>query len=128
MQIQFAEENGFDQPEDPSFVSVFEVLAVMAIRAEEEIMCNDEYGDRSHIWFWDMMRNLDLDAYSDDRWDSYSERDIDEIVVRFLNRDYNDDGSDGGAFILEYPRDDLRDVDLWYQMLWWLTENYGDEF
>ena len=132
MQNEFANERGFAYPEDNHVISVFEVLAVMAIKAEDELMTNGDYGDRTPVWFYAMLHNLELDAYPDYIWNRRNEneikREIEDIMVRFLNREYNYDGSDGGAFVLRHPREDLRGVDLWYQLLWWLSENYQDEF
>ena len=130
-QMDWAEDVGYWSPEDTHFISVFEVLAVMAIDAEEEIMTNEEYGDRTWMWFWDMVKNLGLNRYTNVLCHRLGqrifERDIDNIISVFLNRDYDPDGSNGGAFIIKHPREDLRDVQLWQQMMWWLSERYPDE-
>jgi len=132
MQYEFAEENDFEM-EDDHYISVFEVLAVMSIRMEEDIMCNYEE-DRTSEWFWDMMDNLELDAYSDELWNRHNINeddiisDIRNIVGRWMDREYNPDGSNGGCVVLMNPRDDLREVDLWYQLMWWCAEKHPEEY
>jgi hypothetical protein len=39
-----------------------------------------------------------------------------------MDREYNPDGSNGGLFVLKNPRADLRETEIWYQAMWYLTE------
>ena len=96
--------------------SVLEMMAALAIRCEEDIMDDSEIGDRTGQWFWGMVRNLDLGTMSDDRFD---ERRVREAITRFLNRDYEPNG-EGGLFTVRHHTQDLRDVEIWRQMLWYL--------
>lgn len=81
-------------------------------------MTNDEIGDRTPLWFWGMIGNLGLRGMTDDIFD---ERVVDEITERFLARDYSYNGR-GGLFYVSKPRMDMRDVEIWYQMMWYLDE------
>lgn len=99
--------------------SVMEVLVALAVRCEEHIMANPEYGDRTSEWFWTMMENLGLDRMTDRRFRS------DEfyyIIDRFLDREYGPHG-EGGLFYIPNPRRDLRTVDIWYQLMWYLSSS-----
>lgn len=98
--------------------SVLEMMVALALRCEETIMTNPDYGDRTSQWFWKMIKNLNLDKMIDDR---YNRRYVDEVVGRFLNREYEPDGR-GGLFTVKHCKYDLRDVEIWTQMMWFLNE------
>lgn len=95
--------------------SVLEMMIALAIRCEESIMDDPDIGDRTSEWFWLMMKNLGLDYMSDRKFD----RDIaEEKISIFLDRRYKRNG-EGGLFIVNGRRD-LRKVEIWYQMCWYL--------
>ena len=96
--------------------SVLEMMIALAIRCEETIMDDENFGDRTDQWFWDMMKNLGLGHMDDDEFD---EEYVSDVVTRFLNRDYEPDGR-GGLFFIRNCDVDLRDVEIWIQMLWYL--------
>lgn len=94
--------------------SVLEMMLALAIRCEESITCDQEKVGK---WFWSMLRSLGLDSMNDDSFD----RDyVDEVIDIFLNREYSYDGK-GGLFTIENPKRDLRTVEIWYQMSWYLN-------
>lgn len=95
--------------------SVLEMMIALAIRCEESIMDDPDIGDRTSEWFWLMMKNLGLDYMSDRKFD----RDIaEEKISIFLDRRYKKNG-EGGLFVVNGRRD-LRKVEIWYQMCWYL--------
>ena len=96
--------------------SVLEMMIALAIRCEETIMDDENFGDRTDQWFWDMMKNLGLGHMDDDEFD---EGYVSDVITRFLNRDYEPDGR-GGLFFVRNCDIDLRDVEIWIQMLWYL--------
>ena len=96
--------------------SVLEMMIALAIRCEETIMDDENFGDRTDQWFWDMMKNLGLGHMDDDEFD---EEYVSDVITRFLNRDYEPDGR-GGLFFVRNCDIDLRDVEIWIQMLWYL--------
>ena len=96
--------------------SVLEMMIALAIRCEETIMDDENFGDRTDQWFWDMMKNLGLGHMDDDEFD---EKYVSDVITRFLNRDYEPDGR-GGLFFVRNCDIDLRDVEIWIQMLWYL--------
>lgn len=118
LRYQFGSKYGIDIPEirtylDNSPCSILELMIALAIRYEN--LCADEdFGDRTSDWFWEMIDNLGLIQMTDDNYDpDYAS----SIVFRFLNREYSPDGT-GGLFQVPDSKVDLRQVDIWYQMQW----------
>ena len=100
--------------------SVLEMMIALAIRCEESIMDNTDYDDRTGQWFWGMVVNLGLGSMTDDRYD---EDYVDFVIERFLDRDYEPDG-EGGLFHIRRCHQDVRDVEIWYQLCWYL-DSFG---
>ena len=96
--------------------SVLEMMIALAIRCEESIMDDPKVGNRTGQWFWRMVTNLGLGSMSDNRFD---EKLVKDVIERFLDRDYEPDGR-GGLFTVccDY---DLRDVEIWIQLGWYLN-------
>lgn len=100
--------------------SVLEMMLALSLRCEENIMDDPSMGDRTKQWFWGMISNLGLGSMSDDQ---YNKRYVDHILDRFLDRDYDPDGK-GGLFTVRNCKYDLRDIEIWVQLLWYL-DNIG---
>lgn len=97
--------------------SVLEMMIALAIHCEESIMDDPLMGDRTSQWFWEMIKNLGLGAMYDSNFD----KDYVEFVVqRFLNREYERDGH-GSLFVIRNCKEDLRRVEIWYQLNWYLN-------
>ena len=82
-------------------------------------MHNPELGDRTGQWFWTMIANVGLGSQNDLNYDPAY---VDSCIEIFVRRQYDADGSNGGLFILQNPRRDLREVEIWYQAMWYLSE------
>lgn len=98
--------------------NILEMMIALAIRCEENIMDDPTIGDRTGQWFWEMIVSLGLGSMTDTRYDEeyvYSNLEI------FMNREYEPNGR-GGLFTTRHCRDDLRDVEIWIQMCWYLDE------
>lgn len=96
--------------------TVLEMMVALAVRCEETIMDNTGYGDRTGQWFWDMMSNLGIGMMNDE---IYDEAVVEDIILTFLNRQYRPDGK-GGLFYIRGCEDDLRDIEIWVQLCWYL--------
>lgn len=96
--------------------SVLEMMIALAIRCEENIMDDPNVGDRTKQWFWGMITNLGLGFSTDDQFDVGI---VDAKIQRFLDRKYEPDGS-GGLFTVRRCEYDLRTVEIWYQLCWYL--------
>lgn len=97
--------------------SVLELMIALAIRCEGD-MDDALFGNRTGQWFWNMVVNLGLGTMSDQRYDRQK---VVEIIDRFLDREYEPDGR-GGLFTLKDCNYDLRKIEIWYQMCWYLDE------
>ncbi len=98
--------------------SVLEMMAALCVRCEEHIMNDPDIGDRTGEWFWSMIKNLGLNDMDDLNFDrNYT----DTVINRFLNREYKRNGR-GGLVTVHHRRCDLRSVEIWYQMMWYLDE------
>lgn len=95
--------------------SVLEMMIALAIHCED-LMDDSRVGDRTAQWFWNMVVNLGLGSMTDDR---YNKRAVDDILETFLNRKYAPDGY-GGLFVIRDCDDDLREVEIWCQLTWYL--------
>ena len=96
--------------------SVLEMMAALAIRCEESIMDDTLFGNRTGQWFWGMIRNLGLSPMNDSNFDAEF---VDDVISRFLNREYEPDGK-GGLFTIKNCDHDLRTVEIWRQLSWYL--------
>ena len=96
--------------------SVLEMMIALAIRLEEHIMHDPDIGDRTAVWFWEMIDSLGLSEMDDSEYDPIYVR---SVIQRFLDRNYRPDGK-GGLFTIENCKHDLRKVEIWYQACWYL--------
>lgn len=96
--------------------SVLEMMVALAIRCEDWIMDDSLMGNRSGQWFWGMIHNLGLSQMTDSNFDRDA---VDEAIARLLNREYEPDGR-GGLFTVRNSEDDLRAVEIWCQLSWYL--------
>lgn len=106
--------NAFEYLDGPC--SVLEMMIALSIRCEENIMDDPNKGDRTGYWFWGMITNLGLGSMTDDRYDRNL---TDDILARFLNREYDPDGK-GGLFRIRNCNQDMRGAEIWFQLCWYL--------
>ena len=95
--------------------SVLEMMVALSIRCEDW-MDDTAYGNRTSQWFWEMIVNLGLGSMTDKRFD---ERLVNDALERLLSRRYSPDGR-GGLFWIRRCDCDLRTVEIWRQMCWYL--------
>ena len=100
--------------------NVLEVLVALCIRIES-VMDDPQVGNRTGYWFWILLDNLNLTSMSDVY---YNKEYVDKVLYIFMERKYRMDGSGGGIVWLKHPRRDVRFVELWEQVGWYLSENY----
>lgn len=114
---RFYSQSGIEVPQFMP-ISVLEVLVALTLRIGESILCGDN-DDVIHDLFKAILRNIGLtqDLYADDE-------EIERLLYIFMSRQYDYDGSNGGAFVIREPRADLRTTELWYQAMWYINENY----
>lgn len=120
LRYRYARSLGYDSDYFADYLegpcSVLEMMIALALRCEETIMDDPRFGDRTTQWFWGMISSLGLNGMDDSRFDhkyAYS------VIERFLRRDYEPNGK-GGLFTIKNCDRDLRDVEIWYQLNWYL--------
>lgn len=97
--------------------SVLEMMLALSIRCEETIMDDPTIGDRTAQWFWGMISSLGLGGMYDTNFDIYY---VEEVIERFLNRDYEPDG-EGGLFTIRNYDYDMRMIEIWHQLCEYLN-------
>jgi len=98
--------------------SVLEMMLALCIRCEEHIMNEPEIGDRTAIWFADMLASMDLLELDDAHFDELK---AERRVNRMLDREFEPDGH-GGLFTCQNCPYDMRSLEIWYQAMWYFKE------
>ena len=98
--------------------SIFELMVALAIKCETEIMGNEDIGNRTGRWFWEMVHSLGLSNMDDKR---YSEQIVRSHIRNFMDRNYSENGA-GGLFTVRHPNGSMPDTEIWYQMLWHIDD------
>ncbi len=104
--------------------SVLEVLIALSLKIESELMTSVKYGNRTGQWFWTMINNLGLNGMSDEKWNMNpvaASHTVTNIINVFLDRQYQFDGTGGNIVIFPDTIYDLRLIDIWTQMSWYLN-------
>lgn len=110
---EYLNDAAVDKEFDTFPCSVLECLIGLSLRCEEDIMGNDNLGDRTGMWFWEMLNNIGLASYTDN---NYNEEAVDICLNRFMNREYGPN-EEYCAFRIDIDNlEELRNMALWYQM------------
>ena len=95
--------------------SMLEMLIALSRRLEYDTEV--ETGE----WFFTLLSNIELNGYTDAYFKRCDEAIVNRTLDRVVQRTYNPDGH-GGLFPLDYPQEDQREVELWYQLSAYLLE------
>lgn len=98
--------------------SVLEVLIGIA-RRFDDILIDEDVGDRTRLWFWEFIKNLGITQFS-------TEFDIQMIIERWMNREFDENGN-GSIFPIKRDPHDQRERSIIYQMSSYIFEKYEDE-
>ena len=98
-----------------------EFLIGVAIRCDVALYDN-LYPNLVSEWFWILLANLSLDRCTDEYLYEYGSDEVVTVFRQLNNREYNSDGSGGGLFPLKNPHQDQRRIEVWYQMMGFLSE------
>lgn len=112
---KYFDENNLTMEEFPC--TVLEMMIALSVRCEESIMSDPDYGDRTQEWFLRMLDNLQIGEMVGEYFD---EKYVIDRISIMLNRQYDADGY-GGLFTIPNIDRDLRTVEIWYQMCWYLN-------
>lgn len=75
-------------------------------------------GGEARVWFWHILDNLEI--ISSDH-DSQPGEEVELVLDTFIQRKFDYNGK-GGLFPLKHPREDQRNVEIWYQLSAYLIE------
>lgn len=95
--------------------SFLEVIVALVRRLEFET------GDSTSDWFWELMGNLGVQHYNDRYFDERVRTEVESILDEVIWRTYGSTGR-GGLFPLKEPKQDQRNVELWYQASAYILE------
>lgn len=117
----FAEEKGYHQAEVAYYIdgdkcTILEMMVALADKIEG--IMSDIDSDRTYLWFWDMIKSLSLTPYTNDYFD---EDEVEYILDRFNNKQYDSSGH-GGLFTVPDYDGDLRSLEIWDQMQLYLQD------
>ena len=123
LRVDFMEEHGpLGSSSDRGQCTMLELIIGIAKRMDF-LMATDENGRNIHYYFWKMIENLGLVKLEDD---SYYRLNGSFFVLEACNRVIfrnHDANGKGGLFPVKRPREDMRNLDIWYQMQAWLSEH-----
>lgn len=123
LRYRFADEKGYHYRFVSSWLddvpcSMLEMMVALSLRIEEHITGDPDNGDQTSKWFKAMLQNSNLYAMTDDKFDRFAAT---NIVKDVLQHRYGRNGN-GGLFRLRHNRRDLRNVEIWYQAMWYIDE------
>lgn len=124
MRYKFGYLGGYDDTAVSEYLcdtgcSVLEMMIGLCYR-EETLLNVSTLNDRMNVWFNTMITNLQLDKYDDIHYDDEV---VDQILNTFLDRRYDMFGH-GNIYCIPEPEEDLRMIDIWTQMCWYV-DYYG---
>lgn len=83
---------------------ILELLVAFAERIEFQIMSDDNFGDRTSLWFWIMLENLNVDFIDNMHYNNDSRSYLDTQIDRWLSNRFPAIGI--------WKKEDLND-DMW---------------
>jgi len=110
--------------------TTFEVLVGLAQRIDFLMYDLNPKTNHKSRWFMEMVENLNLKKFDDliskdGRFDPVSEAEIDDVLEVLMDRTYDFYGRASLFPMKKRPPKDLAQVEIWYQLMWYLDENYG---
>lgn len=68
--------------------NLLEMMVALAQRIDRELMIGPEFDDRSALWFWEMLGNLDISKYDDAHFTPENSVKISHILDNLVDRNY----------------------------------------
>ncbi len=106
--------------------SFLEFLIALAFEIEDNIMYDSSKPNQEVEWFWEIMSNLGLAKFTDERMhreSSLAYATVNEIADMVMKRRYDYNGYPG-MFPLRKPQMDQTKVEIWYQANAYFIEKY----
>lgn len=100
-----------------------EFLVALARRIENDYLYDPMQGNRTWTWFYMMISNMGLvSPWYRDHIDPHEAYHIQKAMYRVIEKEYNDDGTEGGLFPI--PGHNIKNLEIWDQMRLYLRENH----
>lgn len=106
------------KPEGVTLGWVEEPCSILELLIAFSDIAEFETDEKASSWFWIFLDNLNLSGMHDG---AFNKLKFEQIIYKFISREYKYNG-DGGIFPLEYPKEDQRDVEIWYQFCAYISE------
>lgn len=90
----------------------------------DSLLYDGDHGPRYVEWFWLMIKNMGLIIFDNE---NFNYKEVKRKVDIFSQRKYKPDGK-GGPFPLQRPISNMKKVDYWYQLNYYVNENFEYEF
>lgn len=98
--------------------TVLEMIVALILKLDNMITYEPKDPFKATL-FYNMMRSLGLESQVNWSFDADYVR---STVESWMHGMYEYNGK-GGLITLKYPKSDLRSVDYWTQVMWYITEN-----
>lgn len=99
--------------------SVLEMMLALAYRMTGIVGIDD-----NTKWFWEMIYNLGFEEFTDDEYYfKGGHAAVGKTLELFMERRIDENGN-GGLFPLRNPKENQREIEIWYQMNHYLSEKY----
>ena len=120
LRTKFIGANGFGDSELENLkyddCSWLEMLIGLSEKIDDQMMFDMNIGNRTNKWFWLIIEQMDLDKFDDKH---YIYDNVKRKLNRFVRRDYENGGKNG----IFKCRKDVREVEIWYQMMEFFIES-----
>ena len=127
LRYRFGSEVGFEPEDIRRYIddcpcTMLELMVSLSIKMEEQ-MSNPEKGDRTSVWFYEMLYSLGLLSLTDDH---YIDTEFLISMEKFKHHDQDLFGH-GGLFTLRHPFPNIRETEIWIQMQTYIRELCEEE-
>ena len=104
--------------------NILEMICALGIRIDNDIMATYYTGyDHGYFWIQKMLKNLNILQYDDLNFDEDAVR---RKIGNFLQRRYSENGF-GGLFYVPNSEKDMRSMNIWDQMCYYIYVNYYEK-
>lgn len=119
------DEETYDYMELESYkCSVLEMMIALSMRMSD-ILSETAKDDMTSDIFWELLLNIKLSKFSDEGFEKNQIINKCKETSRILVERLYEPNGRGSLFPITNPKKDLRKVEIWYQMMAYLDENYN---
>lgn len=99
---------------------------LVALAERMSFICSSYVEDMIKGIFWKLLDNMTISNLTDDEWEQLDgEKQVGWAISRVCNRTYDADGT-GGLFPMAKPKQNQREIQVWYQMQQYFHDPNGE--